>query len=146
LTRLRLTSAAGLICCATALVAEPHASASVTCRVANDPDQRVYRLVRTEGRWELLVRSRETGEHWIRLALPNAQPAFRPDSVRLNYRNANGGRQLDLAVTNTTSLLDVWVDYGLEVNVEPDLDPKVDLMNTHGPLAGTSCTIEQVAQ
>ncbi len=32
------------------------------------------------------------------------------------------------------SRLDVYVDYGLDVNIEPDLDPDVDRMNTEGPL------------
>jgi hypothetical protein len=145
LTRFRIAIAAALTCCATSLAAEPAASRSVTCRVANDPDQRVYRLAQSDGRWDLLFRNRETGDHWIRLALPNAEPVFAPDSVRLTYRNANGGRQADLTVTNTTSALDVWIDYGLEVNIEPDLDPKVDLMNTHGPLRDVRCIIDQLA-
>jgi hypothetical protein len=60
----------------------------------------------------------------------------------LSYRNANGGRQVDLRVTPDGSHLDVWVDYGLEVNIEPDLDPRIDHMNTEGPLAGVRCVVE----
>jgi len=116
---------------------------SVTCQAAGDPDGREYRLEPVDGRWRLSFRNRETGERWIRLALPNAQPAITADSVRLSYRNANGGRQIDLVAAPDASRLDVWVDHGLEVNIEPDLDPAVDSMNTHGPLGGVRCAIER---
>jgi hypothetical protein len=34
------------------------------------------------------------------------------------------------------------VDHGLEVNIEPDLDPAVDRMTTNGPLTSLDCTVE----
>ena len=111
----------------------------VECAMPDDPESRVFRLEQAEGQWRLSFRSRETHGRWIRLALPSAQPVVDAERVRLSYRNANGGRQIDLSVTDAGSSLDVWVDYGLEVNIEPDLDPKVDLMNTEGPLDGVRC-------
>lgn len=111
----------------------------VECAVPDDPESRVFRLEQAEGQWRLSFTSHETDGRWIRLALPSAQPVVDAERVRLSYRNANGGRQIDLSVTDAGSSLDVWVDYGLEVNIEPDLDPKVDLMNTEGPLEGVRC-------
>jgi hypothetical protein len=119
----------------------------VTCRVHNDPDARVFKLRQSAStlgsghRWELSMRDRETKAGWIQLALPGAVPAITRESAKLSYRNANGGRQVDLEVGPGASRLDVWVDYGLDVNIEPDLDPRVDRLNTHGPIAALACTI-----
>ncbi len=38
------------------------------------------------------------------------------------------------------STVDVYVDFGLEVNVDPNLDSRVDDMNTHGAVP-MRCTI-----
>ena len=59
----------------------------------------------------------------------------------LSFRNANGGRQVELEVTAGAARLDVYVDYGLEVNIDADLDPDVDRMNTEGPLTDLSCQV-----
>ena len=128
----------------------------VTCRVAGDPDERVYVLhgptkpsdarasdgtgSRRAGGWQLAMRSRRTGGQWIRLALPGARPEIADGRIRLAYRNANGGRHVDLAVAADAASLEVWVDHGLEVNIEPDLDPRVDLMNTDGRIDRLECT------
>ena len=130
----------------------------MTCRVAEDPDERVYVLhgpstpadarssdgtvrSRADG-WQLAMRSRRTGGQWIRLALPGARPEIVAGRVRLRYRNANGGRHVELAVAPDAAALEVWVDHGLEVNIEPDLDPRVDLMNTDGRVERLDCTFE----
>jgi len=126
---------------AAALAAGARQAPTVTCRVEGDQDQRVYVLDRADDRWRLSFRSKGTGDRWVRLALPGAQPVTTDDEVRLSYRNANGGRQIDLVATPAQSSLDVWVDYGLDVNIEPDLDPRVDLMTTDGPLAGATCAV-----
>jgi hypothetical protein len=122
----------------------------VTCRVQDDPHARVFKLRQSAStlgsgrRWELSMRDRETKDGWIQLALPGAVPAITRESAKLSYRNANGGRQVDLDVGPGASRLDVWVDYGLDVNIEPDLDPRVDRLNTHGPIAALACTIGTV--
>jgi hypothetical protein len=136
----------------------PAAGASVTCHVPEDPDARVYVLHgptppsdmrETSGNpsrglydgWQIALRSKRTGDRWIRLALPGARPEIAARTARLSYRNANGGRQIDLAVGPGGASLDVWVDHGLEVNIDPDLDPRVDLLNTEGRLKGLACTV-----
>ena len=48
-------------------------------------------------------------------------------------------------ITNGPSSLDLFVNHGLEVNVERDLDPAVDSMNTNGPIA-LNCSIERLRQ
>jgi hypothetical protein len=123
----------------------------VVCRVKDDPDARVFALRESASpggrgrRWQLSMRDRQTKDGWILVALPGAMPAITADSARLSYRNANGGRQVDLEVGPSASRLDVWVDYGLDVNIEPDLDPRVDRLNTHGPITALACTIGRAA-
>jgi hypothetical protein len=107
----------------------------------------VYKLEPTPGggsSWQLAYRDEQTGGAWLHLRLPGARPTFDgPQHARLAYKNANGGRQVDLTVAPSGSTLDVWIDHGLEVNVEPDLDPRVDSMKTDGPLTRIQCTVEQ---
>jgi hypothetical protein len=127
---------------------------SVTCRARDDPRGREFTL-RPAGdqkisaatpQWQLSMRDAESKSAWIDLLLPGAKPVIGDATVRLSYQNANGGRHVDLDVSPAGSRLDVWVDYGLDVNVEPDLDPHVDRMNTDGPLTAIDCTIEQGAK
>ena len=75
------------------------------------------------------------------LPLPRAAPEIAADHVSLTYKTANGGRQVTLTAAPGQSALDVYVDFGLEVNVDANLDPRVDDMNTHGSLA-VNCTID----
>lgn len=127
----------------------PGVSPAVECAAPADPLGRTYRLEPLapggssagRARWQLRMRARETGDRWITLALPGAEPVFDRGAARLSYRNANGGRQVHLEVASSGSTLDVWVDHGLEVNIEPDLDPRVDTMSTDGPLQGVRCAI-----
>jgi len=118
----------------------------VMCRVREDPRGREYRLenrTRPEGFvWTLSMREGREGR-WIDLALPGASPRFAPETMELEYRNANGGRQIEMVVGPGGSRLDLYVDYGLDVNIDPDLDPAVDEMNTEGPLTSLDCTLLQ---
>ena len=57
--------------------------------------------------------------------------------ITLSYASANGGRAVDWTMTNGPSTIDLRVNHGLEINVERDLDPAVDLMNTEGEIAIT---------
>ena len=91
--------------------------------------------------WRLSMKDRQSGEKWIRLALPGAEPTFGNGTARLSFRNGNGGRQIGLDVTPQGARLDVFVDYGLDVNIEPDLDPDVDRMSTGGPLTALVCRV-----
>jgi hypothetical protein len=143
-TAVVLALAAGLACpIKVATGGADERPSRVTCRVPLDPESRVFRLEREGERWLLAFQARETRGQWLRLDLPHAEPVVTSTEARLSYRNANGGRQVDLEVLPGRSALDVWVDYGLEVNIAPDLDPRIDLMNTEGPLAGVQCAIEQ---
>jgi len=78
---------------------------------------------------------------WIRLELDGATPVFGEGAATLRFRNANGGRQVELEVTPANARIDVYVDYGLDVNIESTLAPEVDRMNTHGPLTSLSCRV-----
>ena len=119
----------------------------VVCTGTGPADGREYVLDRAtaERPWRLSYRDREHKE-WIRVALAGAAPDIGDRTAKLQYRNANGGRQVELDVTPAGSRLDVYVDYGLDVNIDPDLDPDVDRMNTDGPLTTLQCRIERTNQ
>jgi hypothetical protein len=119
---------------------------SVTCNVRGDARARVFVLDQTPGTtptvWRLSMRDSESGDRWVRLLLRGAQPRIAAGTASLTYKNANGGRMVTLDVTPGHASLDVFVDHGLEVNIEPDLDPAVDRMTTNGPLTSLDCTVE----
>lgn len=114
----------------------------VTCTVRDDVRQRVYELTETPAAWQLSMRDTESGARWIRLSLRGAEPRIALGTASLAYKNANGGRIVTLEVKPGRATLDVFVDHGLEVNIEPDLDPAVDRMTTNGPLTSLDCTVE----
>lgn len=103
-----------------------------TCRVPNDPQQRVWTLERLPSSWRIAFSSNALDRPRVELPVP-----LPPDgSARtLSYASANGGRRVDWKINSGPSTLDVHVNHGLEVNIERDLDPAVELMNTDGPLA-----------
>ena len=95
--------------------------------------------------WRLSYRDTEH-PRWIRVTLDGAAPVIDERTATLSYRNANGGRQVTLVVAGTASRLDVYVDYGLDVNIDPDLNPEIDRMNTDGPLTTLECRIERAPE
>ena len=120
------------------LVAQVVAAETVaTCRVPNDPQHRVWTLERLPSSWRIAFTSKALDKPRVELPVP-----LPPDnSARtVSYASANGGRRIDWRINNGPSLLDLHVNHGLEVNVERDLDPAVELMNTDGPLA-VDCSI-----
>ena len=133
-----------------AAVGGEDAPAAVTCRVPGDARQREYALrqagIGAVGRgWQLSMREKENGSAWVDLRLPGAKPVITGTAAKLSYRNANGGRLVELDVSADRSRLEVWVDHALEVNIEPDLDPRVDRLNTEGPLTALQCSISAEA-
>ena len=108
--------------------------AVATCRVPDDPQQRTWSLARRNGEWLVVFQSRALDKPSVELRLPNAAPHMSSDTIRVAYKSANGGRTIDWSIANGPSTLDLYVSHGLEVNVERDLDPGVDLMNTEGEI------------
>jgi len=111
-----------------------------TCRVPDDPLRREWRLERRDTgassqEWRVLFRGRMLDRPVVELRLPGATPVIVPGEVRLSYATANGGRSVEWRAVNGPSTLDLHVSHGLEVNIEADLDPAVDHLNTEGPLA-----------
>lgn len=119
----------------------PAGTPGVVCAGTGAATGREFALERAgDAAWRLRYRDREH-PRWIVLSLPGAQPRIMGDAARLQFRNANGGRQIELEVSPAGSRLDVYVDYGLDVNIDPDLDPDVDRMNTEGPLTAIECRV-----
>jgi hypothetical protein len=125
----------------TALVSDPVVVAR--CAVIDDPERRVYQLIRSGEaeriRWVLGMQSRQSGTSQIILPLPDAQPIVKDGEVALDYRTSNGGRDVRWRITPAAASLSVYANFELEVNVEADLDPRVETMNTEGPLTRLSC-------
>lgn len=114
------------------------------CEVRGDAQERIYELRRAGAAdpiWTVVMRSRETGTSPVRLPLPGAAPDTGAGRLTLDYQTQNGGRDLEWRISPEAAVLDVHANFELEVNIEPDLDPRVELMNTGGPLTALSCTL-----
>jgi hypothetical protein len=124
--------------------ASPSSGVVARCEVRDDPQARVYELRRGDGadgaRWWVEMRSRESGDNPVRLPMPDAAPVFGGGTLSLEYRTQNGGRDVAWKVGPSGASLDLHANYELEVNIEPDLDPRVELMNTDGPITTLACS------
>jgi hypothetical protein len=105
-----------------------------TCRAAGDPQQRTWSLARRNGEWLVIYMSRALDQPQVELRLPGETPSIAAGETRVSFKSANGGRSVEWRIAGEQSTLDLYVNHGLEVNVEADLDPAVDHMNTDGAL------------
>ena len=115
------------------------------CEVRDDPDARIFELhrgaERGETTWTLVMRTRDAAASPVRLPLPDAAPRIAGERVTLEYHTLNGGRSIEWRVSPAAASLDVYANFELEVNIEPDLDPRVEQMNTDGVLSNLSCAV-----
>ena len=112
-----------------------------TCRVPNDPQERSWSLEQVSPEaWRVVFSAKSLDRPRVELPLPNPQVSVSPTMVVVLYRSANGGRAIEWSIGGNAGKLDLRVNHGLEVNVERDLDPAVDLMNTDGDLS-VACVI-----
>ena len=123
------------------LVAQVAAGPVATCSVPGDSQHRTWVLERRDAAWLIVFRSRALDKPQVVLAIPNAAPVIGANEIRVSHTSANGGRTVEWRITTGPSTLDLYVNHGLEVNVEADLDPAVDLMNTDGPIDVT-CALD----
>ena len=115
-----------------------------TCRVPDDPQQRTWSLERaTPSTWRVVFTSRALDKPRVELPLATAAPIISASKISLTFASSNGGRDLRWTISNGPSKLDLRVNHGLEVNVERDLDPSVDLMNTDGEIAVDCSMVER---
>lgn len=118
------------------------ASQTATCRsVALDP-VRTWRIERTGALWQV--------SHWrgpivtdvARVSLPaSADVRLSATALHVRAKTSNGGIDVTLAGTTASATLDVYVSYELEVNVDASLTPKIDDLNTEGPV-GVRCEVQ----
>jgi hypothetical protein len=118
----------------------PPPVAQVTCIVASDQGARQFVLEQQRGadprpQWVLTLldqASENQPARGVSIVLKGARPPVRQgDAVAFSYRSPHGGYIVELAPGPPVTL-DVFVSHGLEVNVEPDLSPEVDRLNTDG--------------
>lgn len=105
-----------------------------TCSPPGDPQERSWTLVRQDAGLLIVFRSKALDTPQVELRLPGASPAIAGNETRVAFKSANGGRSVEWQITKDASTLDLYVNHGLEVNVEADLNPAVDLMNTEGSI------------
>ena len=117
----------------------------VECLVPGDTQARVYRVVDRGNdlnpRWLLTLTGKRLGPRAIELPLPEAIVDRTGGGFSIASRSANGGLAVTVRAFGADSLVDVFVNYELEVNVWRDLTPDVEHMNTDGPLAQARCRI-----
>jgi hypothetical protein len=115
----------------------------VECRPPDDAGGRVYQVidrgVAATPRWMLTLASRRLGTRTVELPLPDARVERTATTVAVASRSANGGLAVTLSAAADDAMLDVFVNFELEVNVWRDLSPDVEQMNTDGPLADVRC-------
>lgn len=112
------------------------AQSVATCRVPSDPQQRVWSLERVSSSWRIAFSAKFLDRPHVTLPVPHPPSPVDPSgNITLDYSSGNGGRRIEWQIKNDgASTLDLHVNHGLEVNVERDLDPAVELMNTDGPI------------
>jgi len=117
----------------------------VECSIASDDQARVFRLVdrgvAQEPRWWLTMSSTALGSRVAELPLPNPRLEREPGRVALASTSNNGGLTVTIDAGAGRSVIDVFVNFELEVNVWRDLSPDVERMNTHGPVANAGCRV-----
>lgn len=106
-------------------------------------DGRAYRLV-NEGttsvpRWVLSLRMPGATRDRTAVVLRGGAPRMGDGRAALRYRSANGGIivHLDSGASQDGGVLDVFVSYELEVNVDTTLQPEIDDLNTDGERPAT---------
>ena len=121
--------------------AQGAATPRATCRTIGVDPARTWSIERADGRWHV--------SHWrgadstatARLALPlSADVRLTSTAVRVRARTSNGGIDVTLTGAPAAATLDIYVSYELEVNVDASLTPKIDDLNTDGPI-GVRCDV-----
>ena len=115
----------------------------LTCTLPGDDAAREWHVEERDRRGTLVLMLRSTSGRVpaSTLPLPDAELVRAEGRVLLASESANGGASVTIQVTPSGTLLDVFVNHELEVNVHRDLSPAVEHMNTHGPRRDARCTV-----
>lgn len=112
------------------------APTSATCRSVGLDPARTWQFTSTDGRWQVAHWPGEATREAVRLALPpRTEVRLTRDEVVVRGRTSNGGIDVRLEGPAQKATLDVYVSYELEVNVDTSLTPRIDELNTEGPVA-----------
>lgn len=110
------------------------------CALGSGDEVRTYRIVdhgpASSPRWRLTLTAPALAERVIDLPLPAARVQQAAGRVTLDSRSGNGGVAVKIDAADGRSMIDVFVNFELEVNVWRDLSPDVERMNTEGPREG----------
>jgi hypothetical protein len=95
----------------------------------------------SQPRWWLSFRSRALGDRVVDLPLPDAQVDQSRDRTTISSISPNGGLAVEIQANADKPMVDVFVNFELEVNVWRDLSPDVEHMNTDGPRRDALCRV-----
>lgn len=112
-----------------------------TCRSLGGAPARTWRIERAGPRWQVAHWRGEPSAAAARVSLPaSADVLLSSTSVHVRAKTSNGGIDVTLTGTPASATLDIYVSYELEVNVDASLTPKIDDLNTEGPI-GVRCDV-----
>ena len=128
-----------LVAASALLLIQPAPSA--TCRTIGVEPQRTWRFARDGAQWQVAHWTGAAEKAAVRVALPAAAVVrLSPTDVHVRARTSNGGIDVALSGTADAATLDIYVSYELEVNVDTSLTPRIDELNTDGPV-GVRCEV-----
>jgi hypothetical protein len=107
-----------------------------TCRSLGVDPARTWRIERAGERWQVSHWRADRSTDVALVSLPaSADVRLTSTAVDVRAKTSNGGIDVTLKGTPASATLDIYVSYELEVNVDASLTPKIDDLNTDGPLA-----------
>jgi hypothetical protein len=135
----RMPLPATLVAASSLLLAQPAPGA--TCRSVGIEPQRTWRFERTGPQWQVTPWSGAEEKDTARVTLPPAaEVRLTTSALSVRGKTSNGGIDVTLSGTPAKATLDIYVSYELEVNVDASLTPKIDDVNTNGPI-GVRCEV-----
>lgn len=111
-------------------------SPATTCRSLGVDPERTWRIERSGTRWQVSHWRGDRKTDAAQVTLPAAADVrLSSTALHVRARTSNGGIDVTLKGTPASATLDIYVSYELEVNVDTSLTPRIDELNTDGPLA-----------
>lgn len=115
--------------------------AVATCRSVGVDPVRTWQFEKPGPRWQVSHWRGDEAKDIVRVLLPAAaEVRLSPTLVHVRGKTSNGGIDVTLEGPPESARLDVYVSYELEVNVDATLTPRIDDLNTEGPL-GVRCVV-----
>lgn len=128
-----------LLAASSLLLAQP--SPVATCHSVGLEPTRTWRFEREGAQWQVTHWTGTDARDVARVVLPPATAVqLSAAALLVRGKTSNGGIDVSLTGSPAKATLDIYVSYELEVNVDASLTPKIDELNTEGPI-GVRCEL-----